>query len=88
MRVYRYSNGSTGKAALRHGTATTAWERRNVSVDLKRARSQSPLLRGLSTFSNKGNERFPCPTQNQDTSLFIMLRWSTNSINSLISQTM
>jgi len=34
-------------------------------VDLKRAGSQSPLLRSPSTFSNEANERFPCPTQNQ-----------------------
>ena len=34
-------------------------------MDLKRAGSQSPLLRSPSTFSNEANERFPCPTQNQ-----------------------
>jgi hypothetical protein len=33
------------------GTAVTAWGRRNESVDINRAISQSPLLRGLSNFS-------------------------------------
>lgn len=64
MRVYRYSKGSTGKQCwgmeppLQRG-------RGGMSVDIKRALSHSPLMRGLSTFSKGANERFPCPTQSQ-----------------------
>jgi len=50
---------------LGHGTTIRAWERRNESVDINRAISHSPLLRGPSAFSKEANERFPYLTQNQ-----------------------
>lgn len=50
---------------LGHGTTIRAWERRNESVDIKRAINHSPLLRGPSTFSKEANERFSYLTQIQ-----------------------
>jgi hypothetical protein len=52
---------------LGHGTTITAWDRRNKSVDMKRAISQSPLLRGHSNSFTEANERFLCPAQSQPT---------------------